>query len=329
MHAPFLMPFTELRTLVAQARASTEPWFTTSATPEALWDIYLANFPDAGRQEHHCHACRTFIQRYGRLATVNADGSLTPVFWHNVENHPSSRMLWSTVSQARVNGVFYTQIPVIGTPETRRPEPSYWTHLYTDVPRQCQVQGARQSALQKMAEKREDFRILVDALTEYDVDVIQQAVRLLRSDTLYRGEHVLGVGEWLLQRKEQWQQTMHGAHCTNLLWKAVATAPAGFCHVKSSMIGTLLDDLKAGLSFDDASRKFAARMHPLQYQRPQAAPSTGNIEQAEKLVEKLGIQASLKRRYASLADVQVFLWRPQQAEEKATRGIFGHLGARK
>lgn len=35
-------------------------------------------------------------------------------------------------------------------------------------------------------------------------------------------------------------------------------------------------------------------MNPLQYQRPQAAPSAGNVAQAERIVEKLGIANSLE-----------------------------------
>jgi hypothetical protein len=53
------------------------------------------------------------------------------------------------------------------------------------------------------------------------------------------------------------------------------------------MIGTLLEDIEEGLDFGDVSRKFASKMHPLQYQRPQAAPSVGNIEESEKIVAKL------------------------------------------
>jgi hypothetical protein len=69
------------------------------------------------------------------------------------------------------------------------------------------------------------------------------------------------------------------------------------------MIGTLLEDIHVGLPFDDFKAKFAAKMHPLQYQRPQAAPKVGAIAQAEKLVEQLGIVRSLKRRFARLDDL--------------------------
>ena len=91
------------------------------------------------------------------------------------------------------------------------------------------------------------------------------------------------------------------------------------------MIGTLLEDLEAGLAFEDVARKFAAKMNPTQYQRPQAAPSAGNIAQAEKIVEKLGIAPALERRFARIDEIDA-LWRPPAASESPdTGGVFGHL----
>lgn len=89
------------------------------------------------------------------------------------------------------------------------------------------------------------------------------------------------------------------------------------------MIGTLLDDIDAGLPLDDVRRKFAAKMHPLQYQRPQAAPSAGNIAEAERIVEKLGIADSLKRRFARLDEIEA-VWRPK-APVPSSGSVFAHL----
>jgi len=148
---------------------------------------------------------------------------------------------------------------------------------------------------------------------------------VLKSDALYRSEKVLGVAEWFKALHESVSATKNTKIKNNLIWRAVATAPVGFAHVRSSMIGTLLDDIVAGLPFDAISRRFAEKMHPLQYQRPQAAPTVGNIAQAEKLVEKLGIAASLRRRFARLDEVQA-LWRPKQPVHHAnSNGVFGHL----
>lgn len=89
------------------------------------------------------------------------------------------------------------------------------------------------------------------------------------------------------------------------------------------MVGTLLEDLASGMGFDVAASRFAAKMHPLQYQRPQAAPSQGQIEAAEKMVEQLGIAAALPRRFARLDEIET-VWRPMPAGAPAG-GVFGHL----
>lgn len=77
------------------------------------------------------------------------------------------------------------------------------------------------------------------------------------------------------------------------------------------MIGTLLEDIQAGMAFDTVSRRFAEKMHPSNYMRSQVAPTVGNIQQAEKLVEKLGLQNSLQRRYLAIDEIPSFVWRPQ------------------
>jgi hypothetical protein len=67
-------------------------------------------------------------------------------------------------------------------------------------------------------------------------------------------------------------------------------------------------------------------MHPLRYQRPQAAPSAGNIAEAERVVEKLGIARSLERRFARPDEVDA-IWRPMSLAGglMTPGGVFGHL----
>jgi hypothetical protein len=75
------------------------------------------------------------------------------------------------------------------------------------------------------------------------------------------------------------------------------------------MVGTLLDDIAAGVGFDEAANKFKVKMNPLSYQRPQAAPKAGTIAQAEKLFEQLGLARSLPRRLCRESDIQG-IWYP-------------------
>jgi hypothetical protein len=88
------------------------------------------------------------------------------------------------------------------------------------------------------------------------------------------------------------------------------------------MIGTLLEDLASGMSVADAKERFATKMDPLHYQRPQAAPTAGNIARAEKLFAELGLERALHRRFAQLHEVDA-LWRAHGVAAPA--GLFGHL----
>lgn len=151
-----------------------------------------------------------------------------------------------------------------------------------------------------------------------------QASRILHQDAVYRSEKAIGVATWFtdLHRK---LENVKGPLRDNIIWLAAATAPVGFCHVRSTVISTLLDDIKEGLAFDAIARRWQEKLHPLQYQRPSAAPSEGAIAAAEKLVERLGVAKSLERRFATLDDVLAKVWSPTAEKPKKSGGIFGHL----
>lgn len=90
------------------------------------------------------------------------------------------------------------------------------------------------------------------------------------------------------------------------------------------MIGALLEDIASGMDFAEVSRRFAEKMHPLRYQRPQAAPAAGTIARAEKLVAQLGAEGALARRFARLEEIEV-LWKPSQPCEQQGSGVFSHI----
>lgn len=307
---------------IANCESGKKPLFTTDA--EDLWERYLGSFSDpVERQYHNCHACRHFIQRFGALATLDEQGRVVPALWQEEDAPEEERRAIAAMSKAvrraKVTGVFLSAERVWGTPAT-----GVWHHLAVTPPSGIVHHVTLQTASQMMAEKREDFKTVMTALNEFTQSVIETALTLLRTDSLYRSEKVLGQAEWLLalhvSRKEA-----KGAAKANAVWKAVAQAPAGFCHPRSSMIGTLLEDIAAGMAFEDVSRRFADKMHPLRYQRPQAAPTAGAIAAAEKAVEQLGIARSLPRRFARVDEVQA-LWRPQPVKGKEQGGgVFGHL----
>lgn len=305
--------------------SSGAPLFMTDT--EGMWGAYLDSFAADQRQYHNCHACRQFIERFGGLVTIDENGRTASAIWNEGDApelyKPAVREMERITRRAQVVSVFLWEDKVWGFPVT-----GVWRHFSVMPPQEMVFRRTVLTAGQTMAEKREDYRTIQRALAEFTKPVIAQALTLLQTESLYRSEKVIGPAQWLHDLHTAREQ-VKGVARDNLTWKAVAMAPAGFCHPRSSMVGTLLEDIAAGMEFAEVSRRFADKMHPLQYQRPQAAPSSGNIAQAEKLVEKMGITASLRRRFARLEEVEA-LWLPAKPkDESKSSGVFAHLQPKK
>lgn len=307
------------------------PIFRTTVPGEVLWSHYLDGFADPQERQHHtCSACRRFVEQYGGLAVVAEDGRLAPALWTPdviagapAAQQPGLRAMATAISQASIAGFFLTERPMLGVRVT-----GDWQHMALAVPTARRHDGRLLTAFQRAAERNEEYRTVSRALGEFTVEQFATVVGICQSEALYRSEKILGQAEWLhaLKTKVQAAPKPWRSH---LVWQAVGLAPTGFCHPRASMVGTILDDVAAGLSFDAIKRNFDAKMHPLRYQRPQAAPSAGTIKQAEEMVAKLGIAASLQRRYATLADVAVLEWSPPaRVVEEKPASVFGHLVAK-
>lgn len=305
---------------LANVGDSPAPLFTTDA--EGLWEAYLGAFDGPARQYHNCHACRQFIERFGGLVTIDETGRTASAIWSEEDAPeaylPAVAAMARLARRGKVTGAFMSSDATWGSPVT-----GIWKHFHVRPPARLVYRRATLTAGQAMAEKREDFKTVMHALNEFTQPMIEQALTLLRTDALYRSEKVLGQAEWL-HALHVARAAAQGSNRANVVWRAVAQAPAGFCHPRSSMIGTLLEDIAAGMDFGDVSRRFAAKMHPLAYQRPQAAPSAATIAQAEKVMEQLGAAGSLARRFARLDEIRA-LWRPTVMPQPATTGVFGHL----
>lgn len=301
------------------------PLFTTNA--DGLFDAFLAFLPPEARQHYTCHACRHFFERFGGLVEITDDGQTRSALWRG-EDAPeffgqSIRAVQNAVGKATVNGVFVSSLKVLGTPVT-----GDWHHLAVEPPPAMVFKGLTLNANQRAAEKREEFKMIIAGLLEYPLAAVEQAVTLLKSEALYRSEKCLGAAEWLRDLHIKRNATRNTRLKSNLVWRAVATAPIGYAHIKSTMIGTLLDDIVSGMSFAAVSKRFADKMHPLQYQRPQAPPSAGNIAQAEKIIAELGAAGSLARRFARLEELRL-IWTPAVKDAPTQPGgVFGHLKAK-
>ncbi len=305
--------------------AGNGPLFTTDAA--GLWQAFVDGLPANERQHHTCHACRSFVERYGGLVVIGEDGKATPVMWGNeapLFYGPAFVAARRIVAKARVTGVFLSSDSTWGQPATGE-----WRHMAVTPPAPMLLKrSVIRTAGQAMAEKREEYGMLCRGLAEFSSDTVAQALGILEAEALYRNEKCVGPARWLNEIHGK-RAGLRGSARDNVTWLAVAKAPPGYCHVRTTMIGTLLEDIAAGLDFAAIKRRFGDKMSPLQYQRPQSEPSAGNIAQAEKIVAALRSAGSLERRFARLDDIQAKIWTPAPPREasKPAGQVFAHLAS--
>lgn len=310
-----------IQSTFADSIVGNEPLFTTNASD--LFEVFLANIPEHARQHYNCNACRHFINRCGGLVTIDIEGRVKSAIW--TVDVPAMftnavEAMQVHVIRSKVTGVFLSDKYTLGFPETNG-----WSHMHVVLPGNRVYNHRLRAVNEAIAEKKADFQVLIACLVEYPIEAVKQAVTVLESESLYRSEKFVDIAAWLRDLHMVRDSVKNSTHKTNLVWRAVATAPVGWAHVKNTMIGTLLDDIVAGMSFEQAKSRFETKVHPLAYQRPQAAPSAGNIGRAEKIVEKLGIKESLRRRFARLEELNL-LWSPKSIETKPdSSGVFSHL----
>jgi hypothetical protein len=304
-----------------------EPVFVTQAVADgsSLFDVYLHAIPARDRQYYNCSACRRFVNQFGSLVTIDVNGQQWSVFWDEREApsylFPAILALRSAVENGLVLGPFYTSEGVWGYPVTRHPVE--WHHMGVKSSGRIFVaKTKRHGAKQEMAERLEEFRLTGENVHEYE-HVLPLAMAILKSGAIERVEKVWARAKWAQDLMVAMGTGKNSRARRNLMWRAVALAPQGFAHLGSSVLGSLLDDLKAGANPEVAARAFNAKMNPILYQRPPAPPTAGNIARAEEIVKDLGLAPSLERRFARREELRGVIWR--EPSDAPTGGIFDHL----
>jgi len=308
----------------------TGPIFETDAS--GLYEAYLAGFPEgAERQYHTCSCCKSFIDHFGGLAYVGADGHVLSAIWELAEAPSQYKdavgRMQRLVQRAKLTKPFLSTARQYGefASGERKDGSGLWNH-FAVVPAEARIYRGpvTVSAFAAASLKREEFGSVCHALAEYNKETCDMALKLLKDDQLGNSVAALGQAQFMVDLHAI-KATSTGANLrSNLIYRAVAAAPSGLCHPRASMIATLLDDIADGKTFEQAQTRWNAKMHPLAYQRPQAAPTAGAIAQAEKMFAAMGLAPALERRVALFEEVPK-LWKPKQPVASKPAGVFGHL----
>jgi len=261
-----------------------------SVDTEGLFEFFLASFHDpVERQFHNCHCCQHFIKHYGGLVWIAEDGRTTSAVWDPNLLRAIAPKQYIDVAVQMKRSVENAQVvdQLLWKDLTwGKPEEGGFSHFYINV-----LSGSCSAVLtpgQDMAVRREDRKHLSIALGEMKPELIDRAIAMLEAGGLDRAETLLPMGKFL-QETQRRMRKIAITRQNNILWHAVGQAARGWCTPRGSTFGALYYDIAEGKSTAAITRAHNEKMDPLKYQRPQAPPSAGNIKQAEKIVEQMGL----------------------------------------
>jgi hypothetical protein len=312
-------------------REDTAPIFTTDIAKDELWSLFLVNLPPTLRNKFSCYTCRHFMSNCGHLVKIDEKGTVTPLLWgrdcvdDNVPAHlrMAIRAVRARVRSANVNGEFQVKHK---TQHQGAMCKGGYKHFYLDFP------DARLAKPQlagfAVASTSEKVTMLRRILQDHSLETVRTAATMLTEHKLSGPDHHKAAVRWLLEIREGGfleEKTADRTARHNLIYLRAATAFTGCLNqLRSGALATLLENITAGKGFDVIRGQWSAVVHPLQYQRPQAAPSVGQINTAERLMETLGVNAyDLRRRQLAMSEIpeQVILWKTRQTRQTPSRAV--------
>lgn len=309
---------------------SSAPLFHTDAGSAAssLYDVFLSHLPAELKPHYACRCCRKFVERFGDVVVVDAKtGKTSSALWPTAGVPEAFRLaiaeIRNLVHAAAITGVLVSSEAHLGSLDTPP-----WSHMSLVWPIARRHSSPLKTAEAHAAALKEERGMLVRGLGDFTVEHLTKALTLLSSGTLVRPEKGEPLVKWAVQQHAAFGK-LKGPAYDNMLWLTAATAPTGFCHIRSGVVGTLLEDITAGLDVAAIVKRWAEKLDPMQYMRAQVAPAAGQLKRAESVIEKMAAAGSLRRRYALRGDVVETIWEARvPASPQPSGPVFGHLTAK-
>ncbi len=306
--------------------------FTVAASGDSMWDYYLSAFPEGTnpiyreRTEHDCSCCRQFIRNIANVVAI-VDGKLESVW--NVEGaeHPYDVVAQSLrvfVEDQPIAGLFRSSERKYGAEQTIElladGKTKEWKHFHAVV--------SDRHFSKQVDKDRGDYlttvKVFKRGLLELSAGAFQTAIDLIDNKSIYRGEECLPAIK-AFQKLQKHGQKLKSEDDFRIFAWANANNPAA--RFRNTAIGTLIQDLSAGVELEAAVKSFESKVAPTNYKRPTALITPRMVQDAMKTIQDLGLEPALERRFAKLPDVSVnnVLWVDNSVQSQMKDGIEGLL----
>lgn len=306
--------------------------FVAGADTDELWATYIASFPEGSNPiyktntEHECTCCRNFVKNLGNAVAI-IDGKIETIWDVDGLVYPYKEVAEAMNAYVLTKGL----VSVL-----RRSEPAYgsehtkqlleggvvkkWNHFFGTVA----ARHFTKSVGEVVGQISTTIQVFQRGLDELTNSAISQVVEMIEENTLYRGqEHSPAIKEFK-KHLVAYSKLTTKKQKKIYVYSNYASPAARF---RNTVIGTLIQDISAGVDVEQAVRSFEVKVAPANYKRPTALITPRMVDDAMKTIGELGLEPALERRFAKLSDVSVnnVLWVDGTVKPQMKDGVAGLL----
>ena len=305
--------------------------FVVDLDKEELYDLYLDSFPEGTnlmfreRREYDCNCCKQFIRAVGNVVAVDSDNNLISLWDVNVGGYyqPVADALSSYVKSKAVANEFFHFERTAGTDHTfdTHIAGKQWDHFFVKIPNQY----FKKDSASAMSTSRSNKEVLKRSFDELSLSASEVVLELIDQNSLYRGSEHKATVKLFIKHKKQYDKLPEEQR-DNFCW-VLSKKLGGASKFRNTVIGTLLEDISEGVDLEKAVKKFESKVAPSNYKRPTALITQGMIKKAQATVEKLGLEPSLSRRYATAEDLTInnVFFADRSTQKMMQGGVFDDL----
>ena len=291
--------------------------FVVNVNKDELYNKYLEAIPPEHnriykvRREYDCSCCRHFIKSIGGVVAIK-DGVVESIWdfeaddpvWTNVV-----RTLSDFVKQFPVVGVYISKENHVGTDYNmdidENGEPIRWNHFYLSLPDKYVFNDRYSTIGTKLGEYESNKNVFKRSLDELTIDATETVLDLIKQNSLYKGEENKKTLTTFLKCQKKYAELTDDTARNLYAWENSVRISPAVCKIRNTSIGTLLIDVSEGMDLDQAVNKYEKVVAPENYKRSKPVFTQKMLDDAQKKIEELGYMDSLKRRYATLDDINI------------------------
>lgn len=285
--------------------------FQVDTDKSAFYQLYLDSFPAEmnpmyrARREFDCSCCHHFLNQIGSTVIWDVENNRWTTIWDFDADDPGynqvNQALHSLVINAPISRPFFTDNAHVGQARSFEGAERVraWDHYTIVVPQKFVVPRAELGS--RASQWVSDRKTFMRTLDEISLDAMKDVYEWCKTGTLYRGETWVKSLDSLICCKQLWDSGDKYRYS----WIFPATCAEPVLHIRSSSIGTLLQNLSEGMDLDQALRAYESIVAPENYRRSKPVFTQRMLEQAKKTVMDLGYGDSLARRFATEDDISI------------------------